>query len=225
MHKTIEPSILYFGTPVVLISTRNEDGTTNVSPISSIWFLGWSCMIGMGSGSKTTINLLRERECVINLPSVTEVEAVNKLAKTTGSDPVPPAKLARDYRYVKDKLRLSGLSTVASDFIQAQRISECPFQLEAVLQAKHTYGDHEAQREYDPDLEGSRVSAFELKIVRVHAKEELLLSGKLNHIDPDKWKPLIMSFARFYGLADGQILPSALAEIPEELYRPAEHMG
>lgn len=221
MHKTIEPSILYFGTPVVLISTRNEDGTTNVSPISSIWFLGWSCMIGMGSGSKTTVNLLRERECVINLPSITEVEAVNKLAKTTGSNPVPPAKLARDYRYVKDKLRLSGLSTVASDFIRAPRISECPFQLEAVLQAKHTYGGLKAQ----PENEGSGVSAFELKIVRVHAKEELLLSGKVNHIDPDKWKPLIMSFARFYGLADGQILPSTLAEIPEELYRPAEHMG
>ena len=26
-----------------------------------------------------------------------------------------------------------------------------------------------------------------------------------------KWKPLIMSFARFYGLAVGQILPSRLA--------------
>ena len=27
MHRNIEPSILYFGTPVVLISTQNEDGS------------------------------------------------------------------------------------------------------------------------------------------------------------------------------------------------------
>ena len=30
MHKTIEPTILYFGTPVALISTMNPDGTPNL---------------------------------------------------------------------------------------------------------------------------------------------------------------------------------------------------
>src|ERR1700761_6724221 len=94
MHKKIEPSILYFGTPVVLISTRNEDGTTNVAPMSSIWFLGWNCMIGLGASSKTPENLVREQECVLNLPSVAQADAVNRLAKTTGSNPVPAGKLA-----------------------------------------------------------------------------------------------------------------------------------
>jgi flavin reductase (DIM6/NTAB) family NADH-FMN oxidoreductase RutF len=28
--RTIEPKILYFGTPVALISSRNEDGTTDL---------------------------------------------------------------------------------------------------------------------------------------------------------------------------------------------------
>jgi flavin reductase (DIM6/NTAB) family NADH-FMN oxidoreductase RutF len=35
---TIEPKILYFGTPVALISSLNEDGSTNLAPIS--FFLG-----------------------------------------------------------------------------------------------------------------------------------------------------------------------------------------
>jgi flavin reductase (DIM6/NTAB) family NADH-FMN oxidoreductase RutF len=39
-HVTIEPAILYFGTPVVLISTQNEDGTANLAPMSSAWWLG-----------------------------------------------------------------------------------------------------------------------------------------------------------------------------------------
>ena len=225
MHKTIEPSILYFGTPVVLISTRNEDGTTNVAPMSSAWWLGWGCMIGLAGHSKTSENLLREQECVLNLPSVAEAEAVNRLAKTTGSNPVPESKLARGYRYVKDKLGIAGMTELPSELVRAPRVAECPVQIEAILQARHPFGGFEAQRAYGDKLETSRVSAFELKIVRVHVEERLLLAGKANHVNSDLWKPLIMSFAHFYGLADGRIASSTLAEIPEELYRPAQHMS
>jgi flavin reductase (DIM6/NTAB) family NADH-FMN oxidoreductase RutF len=38
MHIKSEPAVLYFGTPVVLVSTMNEDGTTNVAPMSSCWW-------------------------------------------------------------------------------------------------------------------------------------------------------------------------------------------
>ena len=31
--KVITPKILYYGTPVVLLNTLNQDGTTNFSPI------------------------------------------------------------------------------------------------------------------------------------------------------------------------------------------------
>ena len=89
-HTTIEPSILYFGTPVILISTRNEDGTTNVAPMSSSWFLGWGCMIGLNSGSQTTLNLMREKECVLNLPSADQAHATNRLARLTGRNPPDP---------------------------------------------------------------------------------------------------------------------------------------
>src|SRR5215475_15211927 len=70
MHKTIEPGILYFGTPVVLISTVNEDGTYNLAPMSSAFWLGWRCMLGLASVSKTPQNMKRTGECVLNLPSV-----------------------------------------------------------------------------------------------------------------------------------------------------------
>jgi flavin reductase (DIM6/NTAB) family NADH-FMN oxidoreductase RutF len=224
MHKIIEPSILYLGTPVVLISTRNEDGSTNVAPMSSTWFLGWGCMLGAAASSKTSENLLRERECVLNFPSIEQAEAVNKLAKTTGSCPVPPSKITKGYRHLKDKLSGAGLTTLHSGLVEVPRVAECPLQMEAVLQAVRPFGGFAPQRAFGEELETSRIQAFELRIVRVHVEEGLLLAGKKNHIDPDKWKPLIMSFARFYGLAGQQIRPSTLAEIPEEMYRPAEHM-
>jgi flavin reductase (DIM6/NTAB) family NADH-FMN oxidoreductase RutF len=62
MHIKSEPSILYFGTPVVLISTKNENGTDNLAPMSSIFWLGWRCTIGLAAASKTTQNLMQTRQ-------------------------------------------------------------------------------------------------------------------------------------------------------------------
>lgn len=74
-HVVAEPNILYFGTPVVLISTVNEDGTHNLAPMSSAFWLGWRGVLGIASASQTTRNLLRTGECVLNLPSINEVSA------------------------------------------------------------------------------------------------------------------------------------------------------
>lgn len=35
----------------------------------------------------------------------------------------------------------------------------------------------------------------------------------------DKWKPMIMSFQKLYGLKDGEFSGSTLADIEEETYR------
>jgi flavin reductase (DIM6/NTAB) family NADH-FMN oxidoreductase RutF len=226
MHINVEPSILYFGTPVVFISTRNEDGSTNIAPMSSTWFLGWGCMIGLNRHSQTTINLLREKECVLNLPSVDQVGASDRLARLTGTNPIPSHKQAMGYRFEKDKLGAAGLTAVPSDLVDAPRVAECPVQLEAILQTTHPFGGFDPARTAGtPADEDALVLALELKIVRVHVDEEILVPGRKNRVDPDKWKPLIMSFAQYYGLADGRVLASKLAEIPEESYRPYEKMA
>jgi len=211
MHKAIEPAILYFGTPVVLISTLNEDGTSNLAPMSSVFWLGWRCMLGLASTSKTPQNLLRTKECVLNLPSENEVAAVNRLALTTGSHPVPDHKLQRGYRHVANKFALAGLTQVASETVAPPRARECPVQLEAVVMATYSMADDDAS------LRGF-VTCFELRIQRVHVEESLLIDGERNRIDPDRWRPLIMSFQRFYGLGE-ELHKSDLASIPEQSYR------
>jgi flavin reductase (DIM6/NTAB) family NADH-FMN oxidoreductase RutF len=50
----IEPAIFYFGTPVVLIGSTNEDSSFNLAPMSSAWWVGWRCMLGLATNSKTT---------------------------------------------------------------------------------------------------------------------------------------------------------------------------
>src|SRR5215475_14423712 len=102
MHKVIHPKILYCGTPVVLISTRNEDGSANLAPMSSAWALGWIVVLGLGADGKTLEKLARERECVLNFPSEALAGTVERLAPLTGKYPVPEQKRAQ-YRYEPDK--------------------------------------------------------------------------------------------------------------------------
>lgn len=99
MHRTIDPTILYFGTPVALVSSMNEDATPNLAPMFSV---------------------------------------------------------------------------------------------------------------------GKNVSAiaFEVHIVKLHVDESLLVPGNSAtrpHIDPARWRPLLMSFCRFFGMGD-EVHPSRLAE-------------
>jgi hypothetical protein len=51
----------------------------------------------------------------------------------------------------------------------------------------------------------------------VHLEESILMDGSTKRVDPDKWRPLIMSFQKFYGLGS-QVHSSKLATIPEILY-------
>jgi hypothetical protein len=56
--------------------------------MSSAFWLGWRAMLGLNGRSKTTQNMLRTGECVLNLPSDSLAPAVDRLALTTGQDPV-----------------------------------------------------------------------------------------------------------------------------------------
>ena len=47
--RRVELPVLYFGTPVALITTVNPDGSSNISPISSAWALGDRYMLGLGA--------------------------------------------------------------------------------------------------------------------------------------------------------------------------------
>jgi flavin reductase (DIM6/NTAB) family NADH-FMN oxidoreductase RutF len=94
--------------------------------MSSAWWLGWSCMLGLGQMGQTSANLVRTRECVINLPSEDQVANVDRLAMTTGRDPVPETKLRWGYRHEADKFGIAGLTATPSIAVAPPRVRECP---------------------------------------------------------------------------------------------------
>jgi flavin reductase (DIM6/NTAB) family NADH-FMN oxidoreductase RutF len=210
MHKNIAPAIHYWGTPVVLISTLNPDGSVNVAPMSSAWWLGWSCMLGFDASSQTVANLIRDRECVLNLASTETAEAVNRLARTTGSRAVPLHKRAMGWRYESAKLAHAGLTAIASLSVKPPRVAECLVQLEAIVVAIRPF----AKR--DPRM-AIPACAVEVQIVQTHVEESLLRDA--DKIDADKWRPLVMSFRELFVLGD-RIPRSRLAAGEESMWAP-----
>jgi flavin reductase (DIM6/NTAB) family NADH-FMN oxidoreductase RutF len=217
MHVSAEPAIFYLGTPVVLISTLNPDGSTNIAPMSSAWWLGWSCMLGLDSSSQTTENLQRTRECVLNLPAAGAAPLVDRLALLTGSKPVPMHKIMLGYRHAADKFAESGFTSMDSKEVKPTRIAQCPIQLEATVTSIRPFAKE------DPRM-GVPACAIEVRIVKAHIEESLLDQPGGRKIDPDKWRPLIMSFRRFYGIGES-VQPSQLAQSPEARYAPWRSKG
>lgn len=184
----IKPKILYYGFPVILLNTLNEDGSVNISPISSSWALGDCIVLGIGLGGKAIENLERIPECVINVPDPSLWENVEQLAPYTGKNPVPDFKKKNGIAYQKDKYDISGLTPIESKTVKPTRIMECQLQIEARVQAIRI-PDH------------SPIFAIvETQAIHVHAHKEIIINE--NHIDPKKWSPLIYNFRHYFGLGN-----------------------
>jgi flavin reductase (DIM6/NTAB) family NADH-FMN oxidoreductase RutF len=211
MHRVVPLKVHYYGTPVVLVSSTNPDGTTNLAPMSSAWWLGHNAMLGLAASSRTTQNLLRTREGVLNLASSDLVDHVDRLALLTGSPELSPHKRETGYRYEPRKFEAAGLTPEPSDLVAPHRVAECPIQLEVRVSGHYPIAN-----------ESVTAHAIHVEVVRAHVSDAVRLPGT-DHVDPRAWDPLIMKFCDFFG--GGQPLaPSRLAagwQMPGRLDEPA----
>ncbi|NUR95007.1 MAG: flavin reductase family protein [Kribbellaceae bacterium] len=198
MKRTVEPKVLYFGTPVVLISSLNPDGSTNLAPMSSAWWLGYTAMLGMGTSAQTVKNLAERPEIVLNLVDPDMVAALDRIALLTGSEEMSDAKRARGYRYEPDKFAAGGLTRESSQLSALDSVAESPINLEGTIQAIREIGG--------PD---SHLCALEMRVEQVRVREDLLMSNE-RYIDPLRWDPLIMKFTEYFA-GGAPAYPSSLA--------------
>jgi len=199
MHRVVPLKVHYYGTPVVLVSSTNPDGTTNLAPMSSAWWLGQNAMLGLGARSRTTQNLLRTGEAVLNLASADLVDQVDRLALLTGEPELSPHKRETGYRYEPRKFEAAGLTPEPSDLVAPHRVAECPIQLECRVSGH-----------YPITNETSNAHAIHVEVLRAHVADHVRLLGT-DHVDPQAWDPLIMKFCDFFGGGEN-IHPSRLAE-------------
>ena len=139
----------------------------------SAFWLGWRCILGLAASSKTAHNMMLTSECVLNLPSVKEVAAIDRLARTTGSNPVPESKMRKGYRHEFDKFGIAGLTPVVSETVGPPRVRECPVQLEAIVEATHRIAEEDSRQ-------SGNLVCIEVRIQRVQVEESILMSGESN---------------------------------------------
>jgi len=190
----ISPSVLYYGTPVAIISTLNQDGTTNLSPMSSAWALGYRVILGLGQEGQAFHNLSRCPECVINLPSPELWQNVERLAPTTGRNPVPAYKQAMGFRFEPDKFEVAGLTPVDAAVVQPKRVAECPLQLEARILATHYTSYVEGDDDHGTPI-------IETRVERVWAHPDIVVPGT-HRINTERWSPLLYVWRHYFGTAE-----------------------
>jgi flavin reductase (DIM6/NTAB) family NADH-FMN oxidoreductase RutF len=122
--------------PIALVATVSENGEANLSPFSFFNAFGSnppyvafspSTRVRDGSKKDTYYNLIREKECTIQVVTHDMVEQVN-LAST-------------EYETGVNEFVKSGLTPVPSDLVKPPRVKESPFQMECVLDKEVPLGD------------------------------------------------------------------------------------
>ena len=178
------PNMFYYGFPVVLLSTIDEKGKADVTPISCTFTFGTNAVIALVKLNQAYENVMAVPEVVLNLPNASMWEQVEKIAPYTAKDPVPAQKAAK-YTHTDDKFALGGFTPLASDKVRPPRVAECPIQAEAkVVNVNDRNG----------------YVLVELEIVQVHAQDHLVMEG--NKINPLQWEPLIYNFKHYYGIGE-----------------------
>lgn len=133
---------------------------------------------------QTFQNLSRRSDCVLNYASAPLWRAVERLAPLTGASPVPADKAAQ-FRTERDKFGAAGLTPIRGDLVVADRVAECPIQVEArVLDAR--------------PLNTGDGGVIEVEVLRVYVHPELA-EPDLRHVRVAEWEPLFYVFRHYIG--------------------------
>ena len=115
---------------LVLVTTTNEDGTSNVAPKNWISYMAFGpSLIALGCNRKhwTAKNILRSGEFVVNIPGADLVDTIWEVGHMEHPRPVES----------------TGLTPIPSLKVKPPRIEECRAHLECVLDRHFSYGNEE----------------------------------------------------------------------------------
>ena len=178
------PNMFYYGFPVVLLSTMDDKGRVNITPITCTFTLGTNAVIALVKLNQAYENIKAVPEAVFNLPTSQMWEQVEAIAPYTAKDPVPAQKAAK-YTHTDDKFALGGFTPLASEKVRPPRIAQCPIQAEAKVVNI---------------IDRNGYVLVELEFVQVHAEDNLVMDG--DKINPLNWDPLIYNFKHYYSIGE-----------------------
>lgn len=157
--------------PIAVVSTVNSNGTNNLAPFSFFTAVSAKPMIiafcpmirsSTGMMKDTPINILREKEFVVNFVSEEIVEKINHTSV--------------ELPYGEDEFQYAGLTPLDSEKIKAKRIKESLIHFECIFRDRLSYGEHAGA--------GQIITG---EVVKVHVADKIFEQGK---IVTSKFKPV-----------------------------------
>ena len=157
--------------PIAWISTINEDGTNNLAPFSFFtavsaipMVVGFSPLLRASTGKikDTHVNILREKEFVVNFVSEDLIDHCN-LTST-------------ELKYGDDEFSFAQLTPLDSQKIKAKRVQESKIHFECILKDILTYGEDKGS--------GSFITG---EVLCVHVDDSIVNDGR---IDTQKFNPI-----------------------------------
>ncbi len=153
--------------PIAVVSTLNEDGTSNLAPFSFFTAVSANPMIiafcpirkpADGSKKDTLLNIERNKEFVVNFVTEEIASQINECAT--------------ELPFGESEFTYAGLTPIDSEKVQAKRLKESPVHYECILRDIISYGD-------DPGC-GTLITG---EVLKVHVDENIIHDSK---IDTDK---------------------------------------
>jgi len=149
--------------PIAVVSTRNLDDSNNLAPFSFFTAVSAKPMViafcpmvrsSTGLRKDTLVNIVREREFVLNFCTEANHEKVNLTSS--------------ELPYGEDEFKFAGLTPLAAELVRANRMAESPIHFECRLRDVLHYGAGAGA--------GSLVTG---EVVRVHVDPAVLEGGKI----------------------------------------------
>ena len=174
-------SALVIPRPIAWVSTLQANGKVNLAPFSSFNYIAHSpALVAIninrlenGERKDTAINLLRTKECVIQLAEVGHTQLIDRSAQPLAAD--------------QSEVDLLGLETMPSACVQVPRIANGSVQLECVLDQMFPLG--------------TGLNELFILEVRCFQVAERILVG--NKVEPTAYQPLARVSGPFYaGLSE-----------------------
>lgn len=169
-------SSLVIPRPIAWVSTLHENGKVNLAPFSSFNYVAHSPplvaininRLADNSQKDTAKNILREKECVIQIGELDYVNEINMSSTQLNSS--------------ESELDLIGMETVDSTLVSIPRLASGSIQLECILDKVIPLGTGVNE-------------LFILEVKCFHVLESILSDNKILH---DKYKPLARVSGPYY---------------------------
>lgn len=170
--------------PIALVSTISEEGTLNLTPFSFFNCFGSNPPIVAfspsrrgkdGSFKNTYLNLMNNKECVVQSVTYSMVNQIN-LASTEFSAEI-------------DEFVKSGLTPIESDLVKPKRVKESPFQMECIMKEMRSFGEG-----------GASPNIAICEVLKLHIAEDIVKDGVIH---PDDIDLVGRMSANYYSRASG----------------------